>query len=314
MPQAAAARPGYSISKPSRSEFVHFKSSNNYTVELLSFDPRRLLLLADRHAGFTSPSTGYSQSASYLVTRRHPTQNGLHESFGELGQVSMRFRPSGPPQMQTEPGGHCKGRPSTEQKGRFVGSFRFRGERGFTSVHATNATGKVFRSFKQVCKRPHEPHRGSRNERRALSLGAYVKGDPARASFLAYELAPFAPSEPDNVAYSASATERRGRMTVTHSAGAFAEPSTFAVAEPAARPQTATVAPPFPFSGTATYERGPGNASSWGGDLSVDLPGLGAVPLTGPSFSVSLCRNLSCLCPPAGPCAFMGPRADPPLA
>ena len=144
MPQAAAAKPGYYISQPSRFEVLGVKGSNGYWVDLLSFDARHLVLLADRHAGVGS------QSASYIVPQRGPAQSGIHASFGKLGRVSLRFRPSGPPKLGLEPPGNCRGRTSTKQNGRFVGSFRFRGERGFTSVRATSAEGQVFRSFRQV--------------------------------------------------------------------------------------------------------------------------------------------------------------------
>jgi hypothetical protein len=182
MPQAAAAKPGYYVSRPSHSELLHLKASGNYTVELFSFDPGDLLLTASRFAGLAGSSAGYTQSASYFVARRHPTQSGLDGSFGKLGRISMHFQPSGPPRIRPEPGDNCKGRAPTEQGGRFIGNFRFRGERDFTLAHTTSAKGKVFHSFKRVCKRPHEPQSGGKPERKALSLGAYSKGDPGRAS------------------------------------------------------------------------------------------------------------------------------------
>jgi hypothetical protein len=298
MPQAATAKPGYYVSKPSRFEMVHLKSSNGYAIDLISFGGKYLALLANRFDGSAS------QSASYIIRGHALTLDEIHASLGKFGRVALRFRPSGPPKVQHEAGRECKGRDSTEQKGHFVGSFRFRGERGFTSVRASSANGQVFRSFKKVCKRPHEPSGGG-TESKAVSLGAYVKGDPDKAAFGAYELAPTSSFGSENVDYTASAGERRGRMTITHSANAFAEASTFAVSNPSVSPTTASVAPPFPFAGTATLERNPSGASSWSGNLSADLPGLGTVPLTGPSFTARLCRDLSCACPPKTPCAFL---------
>jgi hypothetical protein len=301
LPQDASAKPGYYVSKPSRIVMAHLKGSNGYAIDLIAFDAKRLILSASHIAGFNSQSFG-SQSADYVVPRRAPRAGELHATLGKLGRISLRFRASGPPRARKEPG-DCKGRGSTEQKGRFVGSIRFRGERGFTSVRATSASGQIFRSFKRVCRRSHEP-RGVLAGRKALSLGAYIKGNPDGASFGAYELAPTSGS--DSVNYSASITEHRGQMTATRSASASAEPSTLTVDDPSVRPATALVAPPFPFSGTAILERGPGTASIWSGDLSVDLPGFGALPLTGPSFSAQLCRkSLSCLCPPGRPCALV---------
>jgi hypothetical protein len=302
LPQAASAKPGYYVSKPSRFMTVQLQGSHGYRIDLITFGAKRLALLANHIGGFNGESFG-SQSASYIVPRQAARPDELHATLGKLGSVSLRFQASGPPKAQQEPGTDCKGRGSIEQRGHFVGSIRFRGERGFTSAHATSVNGQILRSFKQVCKRPHEPH-GVVPKRKALSLGAYVKGNPDKASFGAYELAPS--SNFESVNYSASATEHRGRTTIIRSASAYAEPSTLAVSGPSVRPATASVAPPFPFSGAATLEHGRGTADTWSGGLSVDLPGFGALPLTGPSFSAKLCRkNLSCLCPPGRPCAIL---------
>jgi hypothetical protein len=304
LPQAASAQPGYYVSKPSRLMIAYLKASNGYRIDLITFGAKRLVLAANHFGPFGERSFS-SQSAGYIAPRQAARPDELHATLGKLGHVSLRFHASEPPRPEQEPGTACKGRSSTAQKGRFVGSIQFRGERGFTSLRASSATGQILRRFKQVCRRPHEP-RGGSTERRALSLGAYVKGNPDKAWFGAYELAPTSSGGSDDVSYSASVTEHRGRLTISRSANAVAEPSTLAVSDPSVRPATATVAPPFPFSGTATLEHAPGAAPTWSGDLGVDLPGLGALPLTGPSFSASLCRkNLSCLCPPGRPCALL---------
>jgi hypothetical protein len=310
MAPAASAKPGFYVSKPSRFELVHFKGSDGYAIDLFSLDAKRLVLLADHFSGFRGQSLAGesfgSQSVSYLVPLHGSRRNEIHASLGRLGSISLRFHASGPPKVRREPGDRCKGRDPTEQKGRFVGNFHFRGEQGFTSVRTSSANGQVLRGFKVVCKRPHEPRGGGGIAGKALSIGASVKGDPDKASFGAYQLESPSPRQPEYVTYSASVTEHRERMTITHAANAFAEPSTLTVSDPSASPTAATVAPPFPFSGTATLEHTLGAAPTWSGDLSVDLPGLGALPLTGPSFSASLCRkNLSCLCPPGRPCALM---------
>jgi hypothetical protein len=299
MPPAASAKSGYYVTEPYHFETVHFRGTDGYIVSLFAFDAKHLILQAIRFR-----RSGV-QSAAYTVPRRGSKGDQIHASLGTLGRVSLRFRASGPPEAQREPGNVCKGRAATRQKGRFVGSLEFRGEGGFTSVRATGARGEVSRSFKQVCKRLREP-RGGGLGRKAVSLGAYVKGDPERAFFSVYELAHTSSLVSENVSYSASAAEQRGRMAITRSASAFAEPPTFAVSGPSVRPIAASVAPPFPFAGTATLEHGPGKALSWSGDLSADLPGRGPVALAGPSFTARLCRkDLSCVCLPGRPCAIV---------
>jgi hypothetical protein len=54
------------------------------------------------------------------------------------------------------------------------------------------------------------------------------------------------------------------------------------------RQEHAVVEPPAPFSGSATLARGPGGATTWTGDLTVDIPGYGVAPLTGSGFQAQL--------------------------
>jgi hypothetical protein len=51
----------------------------------------------------------------------------------------------------------------------------------------------------------------------------------------------------------------------------------------------AIVNPPSPFSGSATFRRESRKESKWSGDLKVDLPGFGTVPLTGRGAQATLC-------------------------
>jgi hypothetical protein len=51
---------------------------------------------------------------------------------------------------------------------------------------------------------------------------------------------------------------------------------------------SATLAPPAPFTGTATFQRTRGAKGSWMGTLAGDFPGRGEVTLAGPEFSVEV--------------------------
>jgi hypothetical protein len=51
----------------------------------------------------------------------------------------------------------------------------------------------------------------------------------------------------------------------------------------------ATVAPPAPFDGEATYDR-TRQGATWHGDLTVDFPGRAGVSLTGAGTRASLVR------------------------
>lgn len=60
---------------------------------------------------------------------------------------------------------------------------------------------------------------------------------------------------------------------------------------PGVEPVTATVGPPAPFLGSGAFSQSPGQAAAWSGSLAVELPGAGAVPLTGPGFTAAFCRG-----------------------
>jgi hypothetical protein len=57
----------------------------------------------------------------------------------------------------------------------------------------------------------------------------------------------------------------------------------------------ATVEPPAPFHGSATFKVESPTTGSWSGDLSVELATLGPVRLTGPPFEAGLCVETTCL-------------------
>ena len=52
--------------------------------------------------------------------------------------------------------------------------------------------------------------------------------------------------------------------------------------------RTATVSPPAPFAGSAHFDLGKKAGRRWSGDLTVDLPGRTATPLTGPTLRATL--------------------------
>lgn len=63
-----------------------------------------------------------------------------------------------------------------------------------------------------------------------------------------------------------------------------------------AHPEHLTVSPPPPFSGTGTLARTPESVFTWGGDLSVQFPGLDPIPLADPGFESEYClRGSGCL-------------------
>ena len=84
-------------------------------------------------------------------------------------------------------------------------------------------------------------------------------------------------------------------MTSVKVAVAKAAEDTFVTAGAPTQPESATVTPPSPFSGTATFHASAGASAEWEGPLAVDLPGIGPIQLTGSQFKPELCLARSCV-------------------
>lgn len=104
-----------------------------------------------------------------------------------------------------------------------------------------------------------------------------------RLAFVAAAWRP--PEERGLTLFSASATERRGGMIVERAALASGREGSFVFDTGLG---TATVAPPRPFSGTATLGANADGTTSWSGSLRVDLPGRKGLALATPSFTAGL--------------------------
>jgi hypothetical protein len=297
LPAAAAAKPGYFVSKPSILNLIDLRGSNGYRVHVFGFSRNQVWIVANRGAA----------SAAYLG-RGTVTEGGIEGQFGNLGRISVRLDPGSRTEVEdTDPG--CKGRAGVTHRGRFTGLIRFRGERGFTDVDVKSARGFAHRSYRTVCKRPAEGKGQARKRPATLSLSAVSSRYPRAPWFSVFKEKPprrskFSSSLTE-ANYTVRSIERRPNLGIYRTVSATSPPETFAVTPLGDSPVIATVAPPPPFSGTATYERTPGRKTgSWSGDLAVELPGRGKLSLTDPTYRAKLCRNFACACP-IGECFFV---------
>ena len=81
-------------------------------------------------------------SLSSYIARREPGDGAIRATFGDLGTIAMRFRPSGAV-TYSKPQKGCVGADRyTIHHGVFVGSLRFRGEGGYVSVKAHRVAGE----------------------------------------------------------------------------------------------------------------------------------------------------------------------------
>jgi hypothetical protein len=232
-------------------------------------------------------------------------QGRVNMRIGDLGRFRGRFVPGSSTTVGL--GAGCTGDPTTIEKGHFVGSFSFHGENGFTTIDSTRARGRVTRQGETSCPEPHR-HRGgrdqeaSRREREARERRQeefrLLSGDAeGNIVFQADRETSPEPKVGTPTSFSASAVERADGLQVVRSASTFelGEDTATAfqvpnLAEPLAE---ATVSPAAPFSGSASFHLESPTTAAWTGDLAVELPGVGTVPLTGEGISVGLCHGPS---------------------
>lgn len=277
---AAGAKPGYRVTAPSFELFFFAPATNDYSVFVRGHRPDRVEVLVD------TPSA----SATYEVPGR-VTDSRIEADLGDLGRISVGFRPRVIEGGEPIDNGRCKGRKSTNEKGVFVGTVEFHGELDFADASAVRGSGNRFQNFRIVCKR------GGRARASAGPFPGEARGRVVAVSrapelatnFSALTRIPDIKPGP-TWEFSAWRRESGGRIEIGRE---VRKPSYSGVTEsaPEVLPVTATVAPPAPFSGSADLIQAPGLPAAWSGSLAVEFPGTGVVPLTGPDFAAALCRG-----------------------
>jgi hypothetical protein len=174
------------------------------------------------------------------------------------------------------------------RRGFFQGTVDIEGERDYTRVHLRSVHGKIVDEPRRVC----------RDAGRGRSSGAsqeeLVEASAQRGkgvlSFFANEWLPVYGSRP--VFFDANLVRLRGDMLILNSVHGFNEdPKVVAIDKP---PLAATVTPPLPFTGSASFQREADGTYSWLGDLATELPGVGPVELAGPGFEARACLGKTC--------------------
>jgi hypothetical protein len=258
-------------------------ASNGYQLHVfaLSGTPVTMVLSKALFAGVM-----YAEYSVDGAIRR----NGLRADFGPYGRIVVRFHPS----SRRPPSRGCRRGRSIELSGRFVGTIRFRGDRGFSSVSATSAKGSLERSCERNSGRPAvaRPSQARANRLFQTTLFAVAKSEGRSIVFRSDNLATRAPGGAlrggSNLVL-AELEEENGRVLIERSAIVIAKP--IAASPLGMLPITSSLTAPRPFSGTGSFVEAAGAAPSWTGDLQVDLPGVEDLPLTGPGFTTIFCRG-----------------------
>jgi hypothetical protein len=216
------------------------------------------------------------RSAAIYRTTATVTATAVEADLGELGRISVRSVRTG--RERTVRDG-CEGQGKRRIGAtRYEGTIEFHGEEGFTDVSASGAPFAFGTYLAFACAvvggRPPgkqlpgaflDVHRNP--EENELMLHA-IQSRPGAATSISVQI-----------------DIRRGDFEITRATGVRGRAGTLRF-DPQLR--SATLAPPAPFAGHATFHRDASPAGRWTGNLTVDLPGDSDYPLTGPGLEVNL--------------------------
>ncbi len=270
-------------------EEFNLRASNGYRLTVFAEAPDGGGTAAQRHEPVEVEVSGSHASVNYLG---HGTvgPDRIHASFGQLGVISVRFRPSGRHRRVKIPKRCLRHRPPVvfARLGTFVGTIRFRGERGYTKVVARRAQGGIgdplaISTKKLQCEEPTRPSESqdlllsASEPHGAIGFSAFAEAGQPAASASSTLL----PRGYERF-FLASAVEGNRTLMILRFVGTRGPAADFTSD---ASLDSATITPPAPFSGTATFQRNPDGSTSWTGSLSVSMPGLGRVSLASSRFT-----------------------------
>lgn len=215
------------------------------------------------------------------------TKEGLKVRFGRLGLIDVAFTPTRT-LSSTEPSEECTGEPRTLREGTFTGTIDFTGERNYVRIKAPQVEGSMSVISQWQCPeelalftRTARPlAQSSRSEEKAASLVAF--GRRCNCYFSAG--VHFGKRKARSVFYGVKAEQREG-MEIVRALAAHAGASAFVFDHAAG---TATVRPPRPFRGRATFKRRSGERPLWRSTIRMPFLGVAPIKTQGPDFLVSL--------------------------
>ena len=291
---AVLACPAGAVAGEQTTMLFRLPASNGYTLRVKTEgDLAQVSVLRSGGEGRSASPTpsgvhGLHASATYYVDEA-VAAGAIDADLGALGAIHVRFVPSGEVRTLRLEGGEmhpsCRAPIRLRRSlGTFEGTIAFRGENGFTAVDATQALGMLGPSVPRRCQGlvlarragapplPNVEHVwvksdailfsrnvSTRNSSNMTSFQAWTTGEGIRYLVTRFELLP-------------TGISVRRYATVAGPGAGFTYSRDLA---------QATLQPPEPFSGEATYTR---IGRRLRGDLAVDLPGLERVPLAGRPF------------------------------
>jgi hypothetical protein len=284
-PADSDARAGYEIHPGGINLILPVGQRGNYVISVTGNERQRVQFKVKG----PSAATEYS-------TRGSISSRGIQASFGPLGRIDVGLHlvryPSGPSHT-----GRCTGRAPVIQVGTYHGTIKFLHYGNVPGVSAKRGRVYFKRNFRQVCRRERlQSGLAGTKPKLRVEVGLLkVSGKSEGRTIL---LQAFSLALKRNPAHSGgnlttTTFERRGETRITKTINVSVDHDSFAMGERDTIPETVEVELPKPFAGQALYSNSPESSPNWTGDLSVNLSGMGRIPLTGPSLDAIFCRGSS---------------------
>jgi hypothetical protein len=246
---------------------------------------------------------GGGQFVALYSTTGKVGRSGIEARFGKLGEIDLTFRPTPSeaaqavpiPELPSMPAPTCKGRPAVELRGDLRGTLRFEGAEGYVRIDRTSVPAEYIKRFRETCTYDLRVPAGPTSILRRRWGGGWAHTVVATKKVGGRE-----------TFYQNEALTRDGRESGTSSMDAgfleyhegvrllehefFDARSHFRLLKRGSDWRRATVRPPAPFSGAATFTRAVrGARPTWRGSLRISLPGAPDLKLTGAAFKPDLC-------------------------
>jgi len=276
----APARAGALDSDLKHSYAFKLEASNGYSILAYAgserVDGRGEIVLFVRRG-----SAGAIYQAPATVTAAR-----IDADLGRLGEVALDVVPSGRERTVGTPCDPESG-PATYEPQTFQGGFEFHGEEGYTEA-VSPAPKESMRFFLDL-------YCASAGGGSAAVAGRDLRG--AKLSLRAHrgqfhlEVEVNKNRPGGRTRFEVGLRERREGIFILRSRTLWLGGDAFRFDREL---RTATVVPPAPFAGRASFHRGA--ADVWAGDLTVDMPGRSDVPLAGTGIEAALvpfCRHES---------------------
>jgi hypothetical protein len=274
IPAGAAAKPSGFATPSNRTAEAHLAGTHGYRFTIYA-TREDVLVTAKMGTGLVNYASFASRLEGDKIDARLPGVGRIFLRFHERSRSHRRLADN------------CRGPATLIRKGVFVGWVKIRGERNYTAAESRHVRGEIVRESRNRCHR--------RAGARASSTGSqWIDASTHRGNGNLFFMAAGLPSTrlETDLLFVASLMRVRGKMVISNSRVAFSEEP--AALEIAAPPRSATVDPPTPFTGSASFQQEAAKQFSWTGNLAVELPGIGEVALAGPKFEANLCIDRRC--------------------